>query len=89
MNPPSEPNYQLGVISGKIDLILVQLAAHQRSVDARFDKVDARQTEQDEAHAALVKDVQDLRGSRAWLLGAATSITTALSLFGSYLMGKP
>lgn len=88
VNLNDEPTYQLGVISGKIDLVLVQLAAHQRAVDARFDRVDAHQTTQDDAHAALSEEVAGLKRDRSWVLGAAAAVSAAIAAAGTFLMGR-
>ena len=88
VNLHDEPHYQLGVISGKIDLVLVQLAAHQRSTDARFDRVDTHQAVQDDAHAALSEEVAGLKRDRSWVFGAAATVSAAIAAAGTFLLGR-
>ncbi|MFN3582771.1 hypothetical protein [Phenylobacterium sp.] len=58
----------LGVISGKIDLILLNQAEEKRQNEARFAKIEARQDATEEDVAALKRD-------RAWVLGAAATVS--------------
>jgi hypothetical protein len=73
-----DSRYQLGVISGKLDLILVNQAAQAAQTDARFTKVEARQDEAEDAISGLQRD-------RAWILGGAAAIGAGLSGFATWL----
>lgn len=70
--------YQLGVISGKLDLILAHQAAQAAQYEGRFTRIETRQDDQDEAIAGLQKD-------RAWLLGGAAAIGAGLSGIATWL----
>lgn len=85
---PHDPNFQLGVISGKIDLVLVQLAASEQRNAEHFSRIEASQTAQDEAHSALAEDVAALKRDRSWVLGAAATVSAIAGAAGSYLMGR-
>jgi uncharacterized protein YhaN len=67
-----DTRYMLGVISGKIDLVLVQQANDRAVNDARFAKVEERLDATD-------ADVSELKRDRARVLGGAA----ALSAFGA------
>lgn len=73
-----EAKFTLGVISGKIDLVLVQMAAQRQSDEARFTKIEADLEEQADEIAGLKRD-------RSWLLGGAAAIGTALTGLGTWL----
>lgn len=80
---PSTPldedgRYQLGVISGKLDLILAHQATQAAQYEGRFTRIETRQDEQEEAIAGLSRD-------RAWLLGGAATIGAGLSGFATWL----
>lgn len=71
MNPnidPSDPRYQLGVISGKLDLILVQMAETDRRQDRRFTEIEERIAAVEEGQDAYKRD-------RSWLLGGGATVT--------------
>lgn len=77
MNTPEiqdDARYMLGVISGKIDLVLVQQASDRAATEARFAKVEERLDATD-------ADVSELKRDRARVLGGAA----ALSAFGASL----
>lgn len=69
MTNDQDPQFMLGVISGKIDLVLVQLAADKAANEARFSKIEERQDATDE-------EVSSLKRDRAWLLGGAAALST-------------
>ena len=82
MTPPipldEDGRYQLGVISGKLDLILAHQAVQASQNDSRFLRIETRQNEQDDAIAGLQKD-------RAWLLGGAATVGAGLSGLATWL----
>ena len=57
----------LGVISGKIDLILLQSAEDRRQNEVRFIKSEERLD-------ALEESTESLKHSRTWFLGAAAAL---------------
>ena len=85
---PHDPQFQLGVISGKIDLVLVQLAASEQRNAEHFSRIEASQLAQDEAHAALAEDVAGLKRDRSWVLGAAATISALGAGLVSFVMGR-
>lgn len=70
--------YQLGVISGKLDLILTHQASQAAQYESRFIRIEARQDEHDGVLAGLHKD-------RSWLLGSAAAVGAGLSGFATWL----
>jgi hypothetical protein len=74
MPQEQDPQFMLGVISGKIDLVLVQLASDRTSNDTRFGKVES--------------DITTLKQHRSWLMGAIATVggiaTTAIAWLGLY-----
>lgn len=78
--PPLEDDarFQLGVISGKLDLILT----HQREEAARnterFARAEGRLDAAEDAIVGLQKD-------RAWLLGGAAAIGAGLSGIATWI----
>lgn len=70
MTQDNDPQFMLGVISGKIDLVLVQLANDKAANEVRFAKIEERLDTTDE-------DVASLKQSRSWVLGGAAAISTA------------
>lgn len=73
-----DPRYQLGVISGKLDLILVQMAEADRRHDRRFTDIETRIAAVEEGHAAYGRD-------RSWLLGGGAAVTAALGGLATWL----
>lgn len=73
-----DPKYQLGVISGKLDMILAQQTQLAAQNDARFAKIEARQDTAEDAIDGLQRD-------RAWLLGGAAAIGAGFSAFATWL----
>lgn len=71
-----DPRFQLGVISGKLDLVLVQLAADRATTEARFGKIEERLDATDDEVAGLKRD-------RSWVLGGAA----VLSALGATVAG--
>lgn len=64
---PEETHYKLGEISGKIDLVLVQIAANEAANNARHERHEARlDTAED--------DIASLKQSRSWVIGAGAAI---------------
>lgn len=82
MNTPSplegDERYLLGVMSGKIDLVLVQLATIQATNDARFAK-------NEDSHASLETRVDTLEKQRSWLMGGAAAIGATSGLIAKAL----
>lgn len=63
-----DPRFTLGVISGKIDLVLVQMGADRAATEARFAKAEGRlDTAED--------DIASLKRDRAWVVGAAAAVS--------------
>ena len=78
MNPDTssdDARFQLGVISGKIDLVLVQMASQAVATDARFSKVEERLGE-------IEEDLGSLKQSRSWLLGAGAVLGALAGTLG-------
>lgn len=71
-------HFKLGEISGKIDLVLVQLAADRQANDARFTRIETTQV----AHS---KDIAALKQHRSWLMGGLAAVGTAASAAFSFL----
>ncbi len=81
MSPHTEhedPRYQLGVISGKIDLLLIQNAEAARQNDKRFNKLEDGQADHDAR-------ITSLEQGRSWVLGAAATITATAGAIATYL----
>lgn len=68
----------LGVISGKIDLILLNQAEDKRLNEARFAKIEATQESHGEAIAGLKRD-------RAWVIGGAAALSALGTSFATLL----
>lgn len=77
----ADAKYQLGVISGKLDLLLVQAQETNSRYDARFNKIEQELDAQDERLTSLER-------SRTWVLGAAAALGTAASALASWLLPK-
>lgn len=74
----ADANYRLGEISGKIDLILVQMAADRQTDEARFTRIETTQEDYDARLTSLEQ-------GRSWLLGGAAAITAAFGAAATYL----
>lgn len=68
----------LGVISGKLDLVLVNQAEAARAAEARFAKVEGRLDALEDGQAGYQRD-------RSWLFGGAAAIGAGLSGFATWL----
>lgn len=79
MVPENDPHFMLGVISGKIDLILLNHEADKKATAARFDKAEARLDD-------IEDDVATLKQGKSWLMGGAATIAGLVS-FGLALLG--
>ena len=78
MTPTEDTRYKLGEISGKIDLVLVQMAAQAQANEARFLKLENGQAEQGE-------QIADLKRDRAWVLGGAATLSTLGAALATWL----
>jgi hypothetical protein len=80
--PPLQPSglneYQAGVISGKLDMLLIQGAEKAIRDDLRF----ASAQQQLDAHDARLDTIEK---ERSWVLGGAATITAALGGLATYL----
>ena len=66
-----DAKFQLGIISGKLDLLLVQNAEADRRNAERHAKTE-------EALADHDQRISSLEQGRSWVLGGAAAITAAL-----------
>lgn len=73
-----DARFSLGVISGKLDLLLVQGAATQAANDARFTKLEDCQDDHDTR-------ISSLEQGRSWVLGGAATVTAAVGTIFAYL----
>lgn len=76
--PAVTPEFQLGEISGKLDMILVQMAADRAALDERLTKAEQRLDAVEEVQTGFKQD-------RSWLLGGAAAIATGISAVGAVL----
>lgn len=82
MTEEHRPEFMLGVISGKIDLVLSQIATDRHNTDNRFLKIEERQDTSE-------GDIASLRRDKAWVLGMAAAISSVGAALGVLLeMGK-
>lgn len=65
-------HFKLGEISGKIDLVLVQLATDRQANEARFTRIE-------DAQASQAKDISTLKQHRSWIMGGLAAMGTAVS----------
>lgn len=70
--------YQLGVISGKLDLILVQMEANRATDLERFNKVEGR-------IESVEDDVASLKRDRSWMLGGAATLGSMGGVVAAFL----
>jgi len=77
-NLDADARYQLGVISGKLDLILVQNADFARQTESRFVRVEKGLGDHDDRLSAIERN-------KSWVLGAAAVVSTAISGIGFWL----
>ncbi|MBK1968424.1 hypothetical protein JDBV08_00480 [Mycobacterium phage jiawei] len=74
-NLDADARYQLGVISGKLDLILVQNADFARQTESRFVKIEGDVAEQSERLGVIERN-------KSWALGVAAAVSAAISAIG-------
>lgn len=77
-NLNDDVRYQLGAISGKLDLILVQSAEADRRHTARMGEIEARVDDHDTR-------LDSLERNRSWVLGAAATVTAAFGAAATIL----
>lgn len=77
LTPETEGDFkfQLGVISGKIDLVLAHQAATQAANEARFTRIEREQTDQGE-------EVAKLKQRHSWFMGGLAAIGGIVSAAG-------
>ena len=75
--PPGIPEFQLGLISGKIDMLLLQGAEKAARDDLRFLAAE----QQIAAHDHRLDSIER---ERSWVLGGAAAITTAIGGLATY-----
>ncbi len=73
-----DAKFQLGIISGKLDLLLVQNADAERRNAERHAKIEETLDDHDGRIASLEQ-------GRSWLIGGAAAITTAVGAVVSWL----
>jgi hypothetical protein len=76
--PPGASEYQLGLISGKLDMLLLQGAEKAVRDDARFASYDLQLSTVDSR-------LDVIENQRAWVIGGAATITTLVGGFATYL----
>lgn len=77
-SPARVSEYQLGLISGKLDMLLIQGAEKAARDDLRFASYDLQLSTQDSRIDVIERE-------RAWVIGAAATITTVLGGAATYL----
>lgn len=77
-NLNDDVRYQLGAISGKLDLILVQSAEADRRHTARMAEIESRVDDHDDR-------LDSLERNRSWVLGAAATVTAAFGAVATVL----
>lgn len=73
-----DAKFQLGLISGKLDLLLVQSEAQGRQIGERIGKLEARVDLVEEGQSNYQRD-------RSWLLGGAAAIGAGISGVATWL----